>query len=159
MIEVHVSDDVSKRRFSELFDSIGKVRNFVHRLERIGDLVVKDRVDFDYDVIFRNNVLLREVVNGLAQIDEGLLRRDHDLSAVVELFHHSCFHSARLVDDRNDDVETALKRAVILSEPFNDDDFRLRNDFRSFCDDDYCKNAENSDYPNHVFPPTDVILL
>jgi hypothetical protein len=51
------TDNVPKRRLSPLNERLSQVRNPKGRTVRIGDLEVNDRVNFDIDVVARDNRL------------------------------------------------------------------------------------------------------
>ena len=66
MIELHFADHVAQRRLCELFDRVRKIRNLVRGPDRVGDLRIDQRVDFDDDVVLGDHILTREDVHRLA---------------------------------------------------------------------------------------------
>ena len=81
-------------------------RDLVRRAERVRDREVEDRIDRDRHVVLRDHGLRRE--------------RDHLLAHVDE--------RPQAVEERNEEVETGIERALVAPEALDDAGARLRHD-------------------------------
>ena len=86
--------------------AIRRVGDLVRGAERVGDREVEDRVDRDRHVVLRDHGLRRERDDLLAHVDER----------------------PQPVDERHEEVEAGIERALVAAEPLDDAGARLRHD-------------------------------
>ena len=106
LVEFQFTNDVTQRGLCQLLYGVGQVVNLVDSLEGIHNLEVEQRIDLRLHIILCNHVLLREVIHLFAKVDSGRVL----IPSVVE--HHNRLGA---VDERNDDVDTRLKRGIVAS--------------------------------------------
>ena len=83
-----------------------RLGDLVGGAERVGDREVEDRVDRDRHVVLRDHGLRRERDDLLAHVDER----------------------PQAVDERHEEMEAGVERALVAAEPLDDARARLRHD-------------------------------
>ena len=106
LLERQPADDVAQRRDGQLLDRLQRVGDLVGDRLGVGDREVQDAVDLDADVVAGDHA--------------GGLER-HDLLAQVD-------HRADAVDERHDDRQARVQRALVAPEALDDAGPRLRDD-------------------------------
>src|SRR5207248_8938707 len=109
----------------QLDDCAGEVCDFVDGLDGVCYLPIDDRVNVYGHVVARNHGLRRKVYVLLAQVN-----RDQSGPHVRPV------DAARLVEERNDDVQAAPRNAAEATQTLDEHDGRLRHDLYSLGGDD-----------------------
>jgi hypothetical protein len=161
VIEIELADHVAKRRLRQLLERVRQVGDFVDGPDGIGDLEVDERVDGHRDVVARDHVLLREIVDRLPEVDALDMSQEVNLALAGDVdLHEALLDGANLVDERPDDVHAAVKSAVLSAQALDDDRFCLLHDLDTsdrHHDDDDCQDGEDRephDRPPQLFVPT-----
>src|SRR5205085_9648245 len=94
LVELHLADLAAQRRLRELGDGGNIVRGAVGGETRLGDLVIEDAVDAELRIVLGNAHLLRHV-------ERYLLER---------------VHVGDLVEERDDEIEPRLERALVAAQ-------------------------------------------
>ena len=118
LVQLHLADDVSQRCLCELLNGVRQVVDLVNSLEWVHNLEIEQGVDLHLNVVFRDHVLLVEVVNMFAQV----YRVRVGIASACHRYDGLC-----AVYERYDDVNARFQGVIIFSQTLNDLCLALRN--------------------------------
>ena len=130
LIQLHLSDDVTQGGLGQLLYGVRQVVDFIHALERIHNLEIKQCINLHLDIILGNHILSVEVIHLFTKIDVvgiGISTPTHRHDGL------------RLVDERDNDVDTRLQGGIVATQSLDNLGLTLGNDDDGFLYHNQCK--------------------
>ena len=134
LVKVHLSHHVAQGGLGELLNGVGQVANLINGLKRVNNLKIDQGVDLGDHVVAGNNVLLGEVVDVLAQVNAVLKLKNADDFAVEPRLGVAPVNLPRTINNRNNNVDARLQRAVVLAKALDEHGFGLLHDANSLAE-------------------------
>ena len=131
LIQFQLANHVTECSLCEFFNRVGEIVDFVNRFYRIHNLKIQKGVDAGRYIIFGNDILLREIIDLLAQINHVRLFQYRDILAQTAGETLANAYFTGFVQNGPDDIDAGRERSVISSQTLDNFGFWLRDNFET----------------------------